>query len=100
IGITRTRPVMTRKRAVKSSWEDLGAPSVMAGLSRPSRQERRRPASFPSEVLEHRAEKWIRFSLARRFGSALNDALVKGRSIGLIPNVQVHFWVRCFSADS
>ena len=35
--------------------------------------------------LAHRAEKWIRFSLARPAGSAFNDVPAKGRSIGFDP---------------
>jgi hypothetical protein len=48
-------------------------------------------------LLEHRtgpegrvSEKWTRFSVSA-------DALILEESIGVIPKVQIHFWVRGFS---
>jgi hypothetical protein len=46
---------------------------------------------FRYNDLAHRAEKWLRFSLARPAGSALNDALVKEWSTGLDPKSGFHF---------
>jgi hypothetical protein len=43
-----------------------------------------------TSLLEHRAEKWIRFS-------APDDALIHEESIGFDPKSAFHFWVRCFS---
>src|SRR5918993_3000714 len=46
--------------------------------------------SFLDPRLEHRAEKWIRFS-----GHTM--LLSKKEASDPTPKVQVHFWVRCFS---
>ncbi|WP_262268215.1 hypothetical protein, partial [Microvirga yunnanensis] len=52
-----------------------------------------------SDPKGHASEKWIRFSLARPAGSVLTDALIQEESIGWIPKLQVHFWVRCLRAS-
>src|SRR4051794_30275429 len=75
-------------RVIRHAVEDLGGRQPIA-LHLADEVLGNHANSF-SQAPAHRAEKWTRFS-------APNDALFKAWSIGWIPKVEGHFWVRCSS---